>query len=257
MPSGSSRPLNAPANTSSVVGAAPATRNASVVTAMKPTTRSVRVRSLVRDREVMNDTDVYEAPMTLVIDAAHSTTPNTRRPTSPAAIWNADAAWLSGSRVAPPATTPRMARKRTTRMIPVTMIPVTEPRGMSRMCASPGTAGAGSRGGAGGGAPRQDRGDADPGPRAPGDVADVRLAGDAGVEQPVGAGVDDVAADGAADQRGDGQDVDLLGQHDVAQRRAHRRAGGDGDVGGQQDHRQPEDDDDPVDGDAGPLADED
>src|ERR671921_2236849 len=144
--------------------------------------------------------------MTLVIAAAHSTTPKTRNPTSPAAIWKAVAAWFSVPRSAPPATTPRMEEE-------------DDPH---------------------------DPGDHDPGDRAAGDVADVFPAGDAGVEQPVGAGVDDVAADRAADQRGDRQEGDLLGQDDVAQRLAHRRARGDRDVGGQQDHHQAEDDDDSV-----------
>ena len=70
----------------------------------------MRTVSLVPVREVTKVTVVYEAPMTLVMAAAQSTTPNTRRPTSPAACSNAEAAWLSGSRAAPPVTTPRMAR---------------------------------------------------------------------------------------------------------------------------------------------------
>ena len=48
--------------------------------------------------EVMNVTDVYEAPITDVIAAAQRMRPNTRRPASPEAVEKADAAGLAGSR---------------------------------------------------------------------------------------------------------------------------------------------------------------
>ena len=75
--------------------------------------------------------------MTLVMAAAQRMTPNTRRPTSPAAAWNALAAWFSSPRSVPAATTPRIARNSTTRMRPVTMMPVIDPRVMSRTCPGP------------------------------------------------------------------------------------------------------------------------
>ncbi len=109
---------------------------------------------------VMNETEVYAAPMTEVSAAAHRISPKTRRPTSPAAAWKALAAGSSVASVTPPATTPRTARNSSTRITPVTRMPTTELRVI---------------------------------------VPDVLDAGLAGVEQPVRAGVGDVAADGAAD----------------------------------------------------------
>ena len=55
---------------------------------MNATVIRLRRRSEVFD-EVMNDTEVYAAPITEVIAAAHRISPNTRRPASPAASWNA------------------------------------------------------------------------------------------------------------------------------------------------------------------------
>jgi hypothetical protein len=63
--------------------------------------------------------------------------PNTRRPISPAAAWNALAAGLSAARVTPPATTPSTARKSSTRMTPVTRMPMIELREMPRTCSGP------------------------------------------------------------------------------------------------------------------------
>ena len=57
--------------------------------------------------------------------------PNMMRPAWPAACSKALAAGLSSASEAPPATTPRMARKRMVRMIPVMMMPVTELRVIS------------------------------------------------------------------------------------------------------------------------------
>ena len=99
---------------------------------MNPATSPVRSRSDVPVLVVRNETEVYEAPMMLVMAAAHSTIPNRRRPTCPAACSKADAAWLAGSSTAPPVTTPRIARKSTRRMIPVMTMPTTEPRVISR-----------------------------------------------------------------------------------------------------------------------------
>lgn len=97
IPTGSSSPLKAPANTSSCVGAVPMDRKITVLTAMKATTRMVRVRSDVLVLDVTKVTVVYDAPITLVIAAAQSTTPKARRPNSPAACWNAEAAGFFGS----------------------------------------------------------------------------------------------------------------------------------------------------------------
>ncbi len=152
---------------------------------MNPQTSAVRTFSLVPVREVTKLTVVYEAPITVVIAAAHSTMPNTRSPTSPAACSNAEAAWLVGVERRPARDHPEDGEEQDD---------------------------------------AHDAGDDDAGDRPAGDVADVLGAGDAGVEQPVRAGVDDVAADGAADQRGDRQEADLLGQHDVLQRLADRGA---------------------------------
>jgi hypothetical protein len=62
-----------------------------VLTAMNSTTSVVLVGSEVFVREVTKETVVYDAPITEVIAAAQSTTPNARSPNSPAACWNAEA----------------------------------------------------------------------------------------------------------------------------------------------------------------------
>ena len=94
------------------------------------------MRSEVREL-VMNETEVYAAPITEVSAAAHRISPNTRRPASPAAAWKALPAGSSVASVAPPATTPRIARNRMIRIRPVSSTPVTELRVMSRTCSVP------------------------------------------------------------------------------------------------------------------------
>ena len=80
---------------------------------------------------------MYDAPITEVMLAAHRMMPKTRTPTSPRAAWKAEAGGLSTARVTPPATTPSTARNSSVRITPVTRMPVTEPRVMSRTCSGP------------------------------------------------------------------------------------------------------------------------
>jgi len=79
----------------------------------------------------------------------------------------------------------------------------------------------------------------------------------AGVDHAVRAGVGDVASNGAADQGGDDQEVDLLRQYDVLQRLANRWCGDDGYVEHQKNHDGTEKHDDAVQGHAGFLGQED
>nr|WP_220138589.1 hypothetical protein [Nocardioides massiliensis] len=58
-------------------------------------------------------------------------------PTSPMAAPKALAAGLVSSMLAPPATTPRIARNSTTRITPVTRMPTTELRPISRALSTP------------------------------------------------------------------------------------------------------------------------
>ena len=131
---------------------------------MKPTVDEVAARPTIGfENAGRNDTEVYDAPITEVIAAAHRMTPKTRMPASPAAAWKAWAAGLAAVRV--------------------------EHRAAGDHAED--------------GEEQQDphhAGDQDAGDRAAGDLATWSRPGDAGVDQPVRAGVGDVAADGAADR---------------------------------------------------------
>ena len=185
MPIGSSSPLKAPAKISSVGRGRAGETKIVVVSAMKATTRAVRTRSLVRVREVMNETVVYDAPITLVMAAAHSTIAEDPQPD------------LAGGRL-----------EGVGRLVLRVELDALADDAEDRQ--------------------EQDHphhaGDEDAGHRAAGDVADPVGALHAGVEQPVGAGVDDVAADGAADQRGDREELVLVGITTV-RAAPHPRAG--------------------------------
>ncbi len=85
----------------------------------------------------MKLTDVYEAPITDVIDAAQRISPNTRKPSSPAAAENAEAAGFAGLSFTPVATTPSTARNNSTRIRPVTSTPITDAREISATFARP------------------------------------------------------------------------------------------------------------------------
>ncbi len=102
-----------------------------------------------------------------------------------------------------------------------------------------------------------DTGDDD---RQGGDVGnrfDVLDAGGTRIDHAVRAGVGDVAADGAADQGGDDQEVDLLWQHHVADRISYRRRGDNRYIEHQQDHDGTEHHNDAVQCHSGLLGEED
>ena len=67
--------------------------------------------------------EVYDAPITEVMAALQMTTPKTIFPVSPRAASNAEAVGLPSSIFAPPVTTPRTARKSTTRITAVITMP--------------------------------------------------------------------------------------------------------------------------------------
>src|SRR5699024_11553150 len=69
--------------------------------------------------------------------ATKRTTPNARRPNSPAAWKKASAAVLSSANATPVAATPRTAKKSSTRITPVMMMPMTEVKVMSLTCSGP------------------------------------------------------------------------------------------------------------------------
>ena len=131
--------MNAPAKISRFTGLAPRIRNSTVETAMKPTTIQRSQCVTQWPNTFRNDVEVYDAPMTEVIEALQITTPNTIFPTSPRAWPNADAVGLSMSIFAPAVTTPRIARNSTTRITAVMATPLTEDLVISPTCSTPWT----------------------------------------------------------------------------------------------------------------------
>ena len=83
------------------------------------------------------------------------------------------------------------------------------------------------------------------------------LADQAAIQQAVCAGVGDIAAHGAADDGGDGGEVDRVRPHGLAQRFAQWWIGGDGDEQGEQDHQQAQHHDQTINSDACALGQED
>ena len=126
-----------PAKTSRVTGASSITTKITVLSTMNATVIRLRRRSEVFD-EVMNDTDVYAAPITDVIAAAHRISPNTRRPASPAASWNALPAGSSvGQRRAARDHAEDREEQDDAHQRRSSSTPVTELRLMSRTCSAP------------------------------------------------------------------------------------------------------------------------
>src|SRR5690606_10270091 len=128
-PIGRMSPLKPPTNTRIAAGAVPIERYTMSETTMKPTVahcsdQPPRKRLWKLER---NDAEVYAAPITELSAAAQKIAPKMRSPASPSTAPNAWpaglAAWPERSRVTPDATTPRIARNSTYRMIPVTNTP--------------------------------------------------------------------------------------------------------------------------------------
>ena len=78
------------------------------------------------DNVLMNVTDVYAALTIDVIAADHSTIPKNLYPIIPAPSLNAEAGGLVGSSFTPLATTPSIARNRSTLITDAMIIPITE-----------------------------------------------------------------------------------------------------------------------------------